>query len=223
MSILGRINQIMKANINDALDKAEDPAKMIDQTLRELHDDLAEVKRETADVIADEREAERKLRDCEKNIKKAELAAKNALVDGNEEDARKILVRKNELASAQVGFETVYTQAHENAEKMRAAHDKLVSDIELLENKKDAIKAKVSVAKTQERINKMTGVDKAAGTIESFERWEAKANKRLESARAAEELNKPDEVSTLVNQYASGTKSSVDDEIAKMKVELGLN
>ena len=44
MSILSRFNDIIKANINALLDKAEDPAKMIDQYLREMTDDLAEVK-----------------------------------------------------------------------------------------------------------------------------------------------------------------------------------
>ena len=223
MSILGRISQILKANVNDALDKAEDPAKMIEQTLRELREDLAEVKQETAGVIADEKAAERRFLDCKKDIEKATLAAKNALITGNEGDAKKILARKNELTAALESYETVYKQAHDNAEKMRAAHDKLVSDIEALENRKDTIKAKMAVAKTQERINKMSGVDKVAGTIEAFNRWEAKANKRLDSARAAESLNKTDDTVNLVNQYAAGASASVDAEIAKMKAELSIN
>lgn len=222
MSILGRISQILKANVNDALDKAEDPAKMIEQTLRELHENLAEVKQETAGVIADEKAAERRFLDCKKDIEKAELAAKNALIAGNDGDAKIILARKSELMAALENHETVYKQAHENSEKMRTAHDKLVSDIESLENRKDAIKAKMAVAKTQDRINKMTGADKAAGTIEAFNRWEAKANKRLDSARAAEDLNKNDDASSLANQYVSGTGVSVDEELAKMKAELGL-
>ena len=48
MGILTRFTDIMKSNINALLDKCEDPAKMIDQTLRDLREDLAEVKKETA-------------------------------------------------------------------------------------------------------------------------------------------------------------------------------
>ena len=52
MGILDRFTTIIKANINDLLDKAEDPAKIADQALRDLSEDLAEVKRETAGVLA---------------------------------------------------------------------------------------------------------------------------------------------------------------------------
>lgn len=223
MGILARVSDILKANINDLLDKAEDPAKMIDQTLRNLREDLAEVKKETAGVMADEKAAEKKFTDCKTEITKAENAAKNALVSGNEDDARKILVRKTELESSLTSLEEAYNVAHQNSVKLRAAHDKLVADIESLENRKDSIKAKVAVAKTQERINKMTGVDCAAGTMEAFDRWEAKANKRLDSAEAAETLNKGTDTKSLVNQYAKGNAAAVDDELAKMKAELGLN
>lgn len=222
MGILSRVNQILKANINDLLDKAEDPAKMIDQTLRDLREDLAEVKKETAGVMADEKTAERKLSECKAEIAKADAAARNALKSGNEDDARKILVRKSELEGSLTSLSDAYEAAHQNSVKLRAAHDKLVADIESLESRKDGIKAKVAVAKTQERINKMTGVDRAAGTVEAFDRWEAKANKRLDAAQAAEELNKGSDAKGLVNQYAAGSSVAVDDELAKMKAELGL-
>ena len=53
MGILTRFKDIMSANVNALLDKAEDPAKMIDQTLLNLRKDLAEVKKETAAVLAE--------------------------------------------------------------------------------------------------------------------------------------------------------------------------
>lgn len=222
MEILSRVNQILRANINDLLNKAEDPAKMVDQTLRDLREDLAKVKQETANVMADEKVAERKLVECKEEITKADAAARNALKIGNEEDARKIIVRKSELYSSLTSLTESYNAAHQNSEKLRAAHDKLVADIESLENRKDSIKAKVAVAKTQERINKMAGVDHAASSIEAFDRLEAKANKRLDSARAAEELNKGSDAKALVSKYASGSSAAVDDELAKLKAELGV-
>lgn len=50
MGILSRFSDIMKANINDMLDKCEDPSKMVDQTLRELKEDLAEVKKKPQEL-----------------------------------------------------------------------------------------------------------------------------------------------------------------------------
>ena len=61
MSILERFSTIIKANINDLLDRAEDPAKMMDQYMRQLMSDLADDKRETASVMAEESRIQRQL------------------------------------------------------------------------------------------------------------------------------------------------------------------
>ena len=68
MGILERFTDIIKANINDLLDKAEDPAKMIDQYLRDMTEDLTEVKRETAGVMAEETRSKRMLEDNNREI-----------------------------------------------------------------------------------------------------------------------------------------------------------
>jgi phage shock protein A len=61
MGIIDRFKEIMAANFNALLDKAEDPEKMIDQYMRNLEEDLAKVKSETASVMADEKNAQRKV------------------------------------------------------------------------------------------------------------------------------------------------------------------
>ena len=70
MSILKRFSDIMSANINALLDKCEDPAKMVDQILRNLNDDLGKVKAETASIMAEEARAKRELDECNKEIAK---------------------------------------------------------------------------------------------------------------------------------------------------------
>ena len=74
MGILARFKDIMAANINALLDKAEDPEKMIDQTMRNLTSDLGKVKEETAAVMADEQRCKRELDECNKEI--AEMQAR---------------------------------------------------------------------------------------------------------------------------------------------------
>ncbi|HPI16802.1 MAG TPA: PspA/IM30 family protein, partial [Mesotoga sp.] len=59
MGILERFNDIIKSNINALLDKFEDPSKMIDQYMREMIEDLAEVKKGTASVMAEETRTKR--------------------------------------------------------------------------------------------------------------------------------------------------------------------
>ena len=105
-------------------------------------------------------------------------------------------------------------------------HDKLVSDISSLETRKAAIKAKVAVAKTQEKVNEITsGAEKASGTMEAFERMEAKADQMLDQANAMTELNakKNDTAESLADKYEkAGSTAEVDDALAKLKAEMGL-
>ena len=88
MGILERFTDIIKANINDLLDRAEDPAKMIDQYLRDLTENLAEVKKETAGVMAQESRARRMVEDNRVETEKYDGLARKALQAGNEGDAR---------------------------------------------------------------------------------------------------------------------------------------
>ena len=104
MGILTRFTDIMKSNINALLDKCEDPAKMIDQTLRDLREDLAEVKKETANIIADAKSADRQVKECEEEITKYTTAAQNALKAGNEDDARTLIAKKQQYESNLVSY-----------------------------------------------------------------------------------------------------------------------
>lgn len=68
MAILKRFGDIMRANINALLDKAEDPAKMVDQMLLDLNEDLAAVKKETASVMAAATNARQQVNDCKADL-----------------------------------------------------------------------------------------------------------------------------------------------------------
>lgn len=107
---------------------------------------------------------------------------------------------------------------------MRQMHNKLVSDINILESKREMIKAKVSVARTQERVNAVTSKTNVDGTMAAFARMEAKADRMLDSANAMAELNSAptDNAQALASKYDSGAvSSSVDAELAAMKARLG--
>ena len=226
MAILERFADIIKANINDLLDKCEDPAKMIDQYLRDLTEDLAEVKKETAAVMAEETRTKRMLDDNAAEVQRFEGLARKALAAGNEGDARVFLGKKQQLTEKAASLQATYDAAHANAEKMRQMHDKLVGDIETLHSRREMVKAKVAVAKTQERVNQMgASADKAAGAMSAFERMERKADQMLDQANAMAELNSApvDEAAELEKKYASAAgDAAVDAELAKLKAEMGL-
>ncbi len=222
MGILTRFKDIMSSNINALLDKAEDPEKMIDQCLRNLNSDLGKVKAETAAIMAEEQRAKRALDECNEEIQKMQSYAIKALQANNEEDARKFLEQKASFASRQPGLQEAYDLAKTNAAHMRQMHDKLVSDINELESRKDMIKGKLAVAKTQERINKMTSsVVNANNSMASFEKYEQMANKALDQANAMAELNRSSSnqnINDLMKKYAADT--SIDDELAALKASL---
>lgn len=225
MGIISRFTEIMKSNINAQLDKCEDPSKMIDQTLRELKENFAEVKKETAGVMAAEKEADRAVQECEEQIRKYNLAAENALKANNEEDARTILSRKQPFVDNLVNLKKTQAVAKENSDKMRQMYNKLANDIQMLETKRNGIKATVAAAKTQEKMNKISsGSKKSMDSLETFDRMEDKANRMLDSAMAEAELSADmDAGNDLVNKYVSGESSStVDDELAAMKAKLGI-
>lgn len=225
--IISRFKDIMSSNINALLDKAEDPAKMIDQYLRNLESDLGKVKAETASVMAEEKRAKRELNELNEQISKMQKYAEKALMAGNESDARLFLDKKNQLSQNLQSLQQSYHMAHENAVKMRSMHDKLVKDIGELNARRDQLKAKLSVAKTQERLNKIgSSVNGAKGNLSAFDKMEEKINKQLDEANAMAELNAPkeDSIEDLMSKYDDNnvSTSDVDDELQELKNKLGL-
>lgn len=224
MGIIARFRDIMASNINALLDKAEDPEKMIDQLMRNLADDLAEVKQETAGVIAEEKRAERALNECKKEIAELASYAGKAVQAGNDNDARKFLTEKATMEGKLTGLTEAYNLAHQNADNMRSMHDKLVNDINELNARKEMIKGKMAVAKTQEKINQMIGsaASSANDSIAAFERMEAKADKLLDKAEAMAELNKgvDSKIEDLKEKYGTAN-ADIEAELAALKANLG--
>lgn len=226
MSILSRFQDIISSNVNALLDRMEDPEKMIDQYLRNMSNDLAEVKKNTASVMAEETKAKRLVAENEAEVAKYEELAKKAIKTGSDDDARVFLSKKQELEDIGVGLAKTYATAQENASKMRQMHDKLASDIDKLKQRQSMLKAQISVADTQEKINQANqSVGKTKGSIGSFKRMEDKISQRLDQADALAELNEEpeDDAKSLEEKYADHRESAaVEDELERMKQAMGL-
>ena len=226
--IITRFKDIMSSNINALLDKAEDPSKMIDQYLRNLESDLGKVKAETASVMAEEKRAKRELDELNEQINKMQKYAEKALIAGNESDAKLFLEKKSQLSQNQQSLQQSYEMAADNAYKMRSMHDKLVKDIGELNARRDQLKAKLAVAKTQEGLNKIgASVDGAKGNLSAFDKMEDKINRQLDEANAMAELNSSKEensIEDLMSKYNDnkGSNSQVEDELQALKNKLGL-
>lgn len=228
MSILSRFKDIISANFNALLDKAEDPEKMIDQYLRELTGDLAEVKRETASVMADEAKAKRNLIANQEEIEKYTNLAKKALAAGNEADAKIFIKKKQALEEVGESLQQMFDVAASNSAKMRQMHDKLVVDLQDLQQRKAVIEAKLKIAKAQQKVNeaaKNSAANKAEASLGAFSRIEEKVDHMLDEANAMAELQMEPVDETLAAEaryHEAVTNSKVDAELEAMKAELGL-
>jgi len=205
----------------------EDPEKMIDQYLRNLEQDFAKVKAETASIMAEEKSAKRKLDECDEEIARMTEYAKKAVAAGNDAEAKQFLTRKAELTEKRAVLSQNYTLACDNSAKMRQMHDKLAGDIASLKSKRDMLKAKVKVAETQKKINQMgSGLADAGNNMAAFDRMEDKVNKMLDEANAMGELNVSAEgnsIEELAKKYDAQEDSlAVDDELAALKAQMGL-
>ena len=209
MGILSRFSEIMKSNINALLDRAEDPEKMADQMLRNTREQFAEVKAQTASVMADAAKANRDAADCQADIARYQKAAENALISRNEGDAKKLIAQKQKLEEKYKALQQAADLANANADKMRQMYDKLASDIETLEARKDAIKAKTAAAKAQQSINRLvSGLPDTNSSLEAFDRMDARATKQLDAAMAEAQLNETSSSEDLAEKY-SGSGSDV--------------
>jgi phage shock protein A len=210
----------MKANINALLDKCEDPAKMIDQYLIDLKESLVEVKQETAGVMAVEKRCSRQYNENEDEIKNFRNLAKKAVDAGNDGDAKVFIKKYMELEEKRAALENNKKIAAENASNIRNMHDKLVEDIQTLEGRKAQIKSTMTVAKTTERLNKLSAPLSNASSIGArFSDMEEKASRMLDEAQAKSELYAPmeSEADSLAKEYAGATATDIEAELNRLK------
>lgn len=223
MDTLKRIPKILEANINDLLDKAEDPEKMIEQLLRDYKSDAAEIKQDTAEVKALAKQAKRDLDAIKEDIARKTTAAENALKAGNEADAAKLIELKQKAEANLAQAEKNYQIASANEQKMVDAYNEIVARIKDLESRKDTIKTTTKLANAQEGMNEMLSRASSVAQNDSFAKYERKANARLDAAMAEAELTEAESADDdLVDKYSSGSSTSVNDEMAAMKARLGL-
>ena len=228
MSILSRFKEIIASNLNALLDKAEDPQKMIEQYLKELTGDLAEVKRETASVMADEAKAKRNLVANQEEVVKYTQLARKALEAGDEANAKVFIKKKQSLEEVGETLQQVYDVAASNSQKMRQMHDKLVNDLNELHTRKAAIEAKIKIAEAQKKVNEVAGAsaaNKAEASLNAFARMEEKVDHMLDEANAMAELQMErtdDAIAAEAKYYEAISNSKVDAELEAMKAELGL-
>lgn len=221
MGILQRAKDILSANINDLLDRCENPEKMINQYLLQYRKDLKETKDDTAEIMANEAQAKRQYEDCLATVQRFMNAAENAVKAGNDDDARKLLVSKQRHEARLPELKSRYETAKADSQNMRAVYNKLCDDIKELEFRKSSIQSTVAMARGQERINNIgRNAVKMGGMNDKFDQMQDKANRMLDKAKASALLDSDVTSSEdLAEKYASAP-SEVEDELAALKAKV---
>jgi phage shock protein A len=231
----GRFSTVVKAKISRMLDRAEDPSETLDYGYQKQVELLQNVKKGIADVVTSKKRLQMQQDKLEQQVVKLDTQARQALSQGREDLARTALERKNvtqtELQSLdqQINeLETQQAQLTENEKKLR-------QKVEAFRTKKEVIKAQYSASEAQVRISEAANgvgeqmadlglaMQRAEDKVENM-RARASAVDELEKAGAFEDITQlgsggQDDIDRELAQLSSGAE--VEDELAKMKAELG--
>jgi phage shock protein A len=230
----GRMSTVIKAKISRMLDRAEDPGETLDYGYQKQVEMLQNVKKGIADVVTAKKRLQMQSGKLEQQVVKLDTQARQALAQGNEPLARTALERKT---LAQTELQTLDQQVKElegQQEQLTANEQKLRQKIEQFRTKKEVIKAQYSAAEAQVRIGEAaSGVGEEMADLGlAMQRAEDKTEQMRARASAVEELEAAgtfddltqlgppqDDIDRELNQLGAGAQ--VDDELAKMKAELG--
>lgn len=223
--IFERMGTIVRANVNELIDRFEDPAKVVDQTIADAKVEYAKIKKESLSVLANENMTKKELDRLTAEADKWHEIAASALKAGNEDDARKALEKETEFRNSAVKQEGIYESARAAADKLRGKLQEMETEIKDMESKAAQIKAMAVTAKATKAAAKVADKSIDRGAFDAFARMEEKAEKELAEAEVLESLNKDtvaEEEKALEEKYASGGVQETDEALEKLKKELGL-
>lgn len=219
MGIFDRISDIFKANVNDALDKAEDPEKMLKQMVIEMEESVNKTTLAVASAIANEKTLERKLIKARAESADWEQKAIQA-VNANREDLAKAALQKKAVVDRNVtDLEPIHVSAKATSEKMRTQLDALKNKLEEARSRQSTLIARSQAAKAQKQIaQSFSGIGSDA--FSKFDKFEGKIEKLEGEAEAFEQLGGTD--TRLEDEFKMlSTSSSVDSELLQLKAKMG--
>ncbi|MNW28522.1 hypothetical protein D3C74_53510 [compost metagenome] len=186
MGILSRFRDVMTSNVYALLERTDDPERAIERYMRSMQQDLGQVKAESASVQAHERRARRALEESQAEMDKLHRYAERAVMDGNEQQARKFLERKSDQARKHQVLKATYDQAAAAATGIERMQDKLTADLSRLEERRAQLKGKMAETRQQQRLNAMNTGGEGASSV--FGELEGKVNQAYDEAMALAEL-----------------------------------
>ena len=229
--LMSRLSLIFKAKFSKALDRAENPNETLDYSYEEQLRQLQNVKRGIADVTTAKKRLELQYTSMQQQVDKLDGQARDALQANREDLAREALTRKAAVQGQLTGIMEQGQQLEAQQQKLVEGERTLQAKIEAFRSQKEVIKAQYSAAEAQVRIGEAaTGIgEQMADVGMAIQRAKDKTDQMQARANAIDELTATgaledytasgDDIDRQLKEISQG--SQVDDELAKMKSELG--
>jgi len=230
----GRMSTVVKAKISKLLDRAEDPGETLDYGYNKQLELLQNVKKGIADVVTSKKRIQMQQGQLEQQVVKLDTQARQALAQNREDLARAALERKAVVQGELQSLDSQVAELEKQQESLTDNEQKMRAKIEAFRTKKEVIKAQYSAAEAQVKISEAaSGVGEQMADLGlAMQRAEDKTEQMRARASAVEELEKAgtfdditqlgppqDDIDRQLAELSTG--SQVDDELAKMKAELG--
>src|SRR5947208_7599848 len=228
------MSTVIKAKVSKLLDRAEDPAETLDYGYQKQVELLQNVKKGIADVVTSKKRLQMQTEKLQQQVVKLDTQARQALAQGREDLARMALERKTLAQTELQSLDTQIAQLEQQQQQLTDNEQKLRAKIEAFRTKKEVIKAQYSAAEAQVRISEAAnGVGEQMADLglaiqraqDKTEQMKARADAvgELEAAGTFDDLTQlgegQDDIDRQLSQLSSG--AAVDDELSKMKAELG--
>jgi phage shock protein A len=230
----GRMSTVVKAKVSKMLDRAEDPAETLDYSYEKQLEQLQSVKRGIADVVTAKKRLQMQESSMQQQIAKLDEQARQAIAAGREDLARTALERKHLADGEMQSLDQQVAQLADQQQKLIDSEEKLRVKIEAFRTRKEVVKAQYSAAEAQVHISEAaTGVGEEMADVglamqralDKTQNMQARADAvgELEAAGTFDDLTAlgppQDDIDRQLEQL--GRSSAVDDDLAKMKAELG--
>ena len=217
MGLFDRVSRVVRANLNDLVSKAEDPEKILEQTIIDMQEDLVQMRQAVASAIASQKRTQQQYNQAQTEANNWQQRAQLALQKGDENLAREALVRKKTNTETSTALKTQLDQQTTMVDTLKRNLIALEGKISEAKTKKDMLKARASAAKANEQLQNVVGNMSTGSAMAAFERMEEKVLQMEARSQAAAELAGAD----LESQFAMlESGSDVDDELAAMKAQL---
>jgi len=222
MGVLERLSTLLRANINDMLDQAEDPEIMLNQILRDMEGELQRARSQVAEMMAQERIFRDDLQAERDKARHMEERAMHYVGQGNDMLAREALKRK---ADADANAEVLQQQLNAQSEmvgRLRSQLDALQDKYQQALNNRDALIARHRRVRTQQQMTNTARNLDVTDYSSDLSRMEQRI--RMAEARTdAERQLQADEGQDVDSMFDTTERNArVDDELAALKQRMGL-